>query len=561
MKIPIKLFLKAPKFYILLFIFASIIISFLDISGIILLGIVFSSIFEAESLINKSSILVGGYEIEFYLLIIFFLLRFFLLGLFNFVLGSSIFNIAGFFSQSIYYHSTKNNSYRENVEKESKSAVISVDSNTLINTFLMPFSGFFSELIIVTLIFLFIVLINPLLGLYLILGTGLIAFLFQMITGRYAVKIGRIRQLSEKGRLEAIQIADDFKSIIDVYNLKRWLSIFFDNFNNRVTDSGRKQFFLLSIPKYFYELIFILVIILITFNLSKNLSGGYFLLILIMRLLPSLNRISTCWQSFSASFAASEKIYNTLNEAEIYTNTHKDISEKHPYTDNKLVEFKLDIKWDLSLKDSLYPASNPFNWTFELDISKGDIISISGPSGTGKTTFLKSIIGQTSKPNLLLMNNKKVDIVSFSWLDQFAYLPQDTPIFNASIKDNILLGRDLNNDLLNEAIKLSRVFDNAHSNRLNLDTMVGSSGFLLSGGQKQRIALARALYKKPSVLLLDEFTSGLDVPMEMMLVETIIKLSKNIAIIGVSHRPAFNDSANRFIEFNDNKGPQWLEKA
>ena len=561
MKIPIKLFLKAPKFYILLFIFASIIISFLDISGIILLGIVFSSIFEAESLINKSSILVGGYEIEFYLLIIFFLLRFFLLGLFNFVLGSSIFNIAGFFSQSIYYHSTKNNSYRENVEKESKSAVISVDSNTLINTFLMPFSGFFSELIIVTLIFLFIVLINPLLGLYLILGTGLIAFLFQMITGRYAVKIGRIRQLSEKGRLEAIQIADDFKSIIDVYNLKRWLSIFFDNFNNRVTDSGRKQFFLLSIPKYFYELIFILVIILITFNLSKNLSGGYFLLILIMRLLPSLNRISTCWQSFSASFAASEKIYNTLNEAEIYTNTHKDISEKHPYTDNKLVEFKLDIKWDLSLKDSLYPASNPFNWTFELDISKGDIISISGPSGTGKTTFLKSIIGQTSKPNLLLMNNKKVDIVSFSWLDQFAYLPQDTPIFNASIKDNILLGRDLNNDLLNEAIKLSRVFDNSHSNRLNLDTMVGSSGFLLSGGQKQRIALARALYKKPSVLLLDEFTSGLDVPMEMMLVETIIKLSKNIAIIGVSHRPAFNDSANRFIEFNDNKGPQWLEKA
>lgn len=561
MKIPIKLFLKAPKFYILLFIFASIIISFLDISGIILLGIVFSSIFEAESLINKSSILVGGYEIEFYLLIIFFLLRFFLLGLFNFVLGSSIFNIAGFFSQSIYYHSTKNNSYRENVEKESKSAVISVDSNTLINTFLMPFSGFFSELIIVTLIFLFIVLINPLLGLYLILGTGLIAFLFQVITGRYAVKIGRIRQLSEKGRLEAIQIADDFKSIIDVYNLKRWLSIFFDNFNNRVTDSGRKQFFLLSIPKYFYELIFILVIILITFNLSKNLSGGYFLLILIMRLLPSLNRISTCWQSFSASFAASEKIYNTLNEAEIYTNTHKDISEKHPYTDNKLVEFKLDIKWDLSLKDSLYPASNPFNWTFELDISKGDIISISGPSGTGKTTFLKSIIGQTSKPNLLLMNNKKVDIVSLSWLDQFAYLPQDTPIFNASIKDNILLGRDLNNDLLNEAIKLSRVFDNSHSNRLNLDTMVGSSGFLLSGGQKQRIALARALYKKPSVLLLDEFTSGLDVPMEMMLVETIIKLSKNIAIIGVSHRPAFNDSANRFIEFNDNKGPQWLEKA
>lgn len=549
------LFLSAPLKIRLSFFIATFLIAFVETSGLVILGELVSSIFSSEFDPTSLKIDIFGVLVSYVLVVIFFSARFVFILICNYFVGKSIFNIAEHYSARIYNKMIDNTRYRELSEADEKASMIAVDTNTLINTFLIPLAGLVTETLLASGIYIVLFYINPVgATVCLIFGVFLVLSI-QKTIGHFSTQIGYMRQAAEQSRLEAIQRAADFKSSIDVYGLKTWLENLFYSANRRVTESGSRQFFVMFVPKYFYELVFVCALLGGLAFSGAALDGSYLVILLVMRLMPALNRVSACWTSFTVSIAASERIVQVIasDDASQTLESHERHSDSM-----RDYEFHLDVAWDNDNVDrEIFPNINPFQWDFCLEIKRGDIIAISGPSGVGKSTLLKSVIGQSTRPSQVKNNGDVVSVLSRLWLDNFAYVPQESRFFAGSIRENILMGRDNDEQLISEVTRSAMLFDVGDVSReLNLETLLGADGSVLSGGQLQRLSLARALYGRPSILLLDEFTSGLDENTEKAIIDTVQKFSSDIAIVAVSHRPVFNTIANKAVVFKEGM-PKW----
>ena len=550
------LFLSAPSKIRLSFFIATFLIALVETSGLVILGELVASIFSSEFDPTSLKIDIFGVLVSYVLVVIFFSSRFIFISICNYLVGKSIFNIAEHYSARIYNKMIENTRYRELSEGDEKASMIAVDTNTLINTFLIPLAGLVTEALLASGIYIVLFYINPVgATVCLIFGVFLVLSI-QKIIGNFSKKLGYMRQAAEQSRLEAIQRAADFKSSIDVYGLKTWLENLFYSANRRVTESGKQQYFVMFLPKYFYELVFVCALLGGLAFSGVALDGSYLVILLVMRLMPALNRVSACWTSFTVSIAASERIFQVIGPDDLSQTLES--NERHKSDSMRDYEFHLDVAWDNDNVDrEIFPNINPFQWDFYLEIKRGDIIAISGPSGVGKSTLLKSVIGQSTRPSQVKNNGDIGSVSSRLWLDNFAYVPQESRFFAGSIRENILMGRDHDEQLISEVTRSAMLFDVGDVSReLNLETLLGADGSVLSGGQLQRLSIARALYGRPSILLLDEFTSGLDENTEKAIIDTVQKFSSDIAIVAVSHRPVFNTIANKAVVFKEGM-PKW----
>ena len=134
------------------------------------------------------------------------------------------------------------------------------------------------------------------------------------------------------------------------------------------------------------------------------------------------------------------------------------------------------------------------------------------------------------------------------WRKKIGYLSQSFFILDDSIKNNIILNDESNEDRLIEIIKICQLTELISSKKEGLNTVIGERGSLLSGGEKQRIGLARALYRNPEILILDEPTSSLDDNTAENFIESVLKLDKNYTIIMVTHNSKFQSLFERIIK-------------
>ena len=124
-----------------------------------------------------------------------------------------------------------------------------------------------------------------------------------------------------------------------------------------------------------------------------------------------------------------------------------------------------------------------------------------------------------------------------AWREQIGYVPQDTFLFNDTVKSNLLWASpDAKEDKINQTLRLAAAEEFVNSLPKGLDSILGDRGVLVSGGERQRIALARALLRKPSLLILDEATSSLDSENEKRIQNAIEKLHGQMTILVISHR-------------------------
>jgi len=182
-------------------------------------------------------------------------------------------------------------------------------------------------------------------------------------------------------------------------------------------------------------------------------------------------------------------------------------------------------------------------------IAKGETIAIAGPSGAGKTTLLRLMSTQlVATRGRILIDDKDLSLWDSRCLrQQFGIVLQNDKLFQGSIGENIA-AFDPEPDLerICKAAINAEIWTDIQALPMMLNTLVGDSGSSLSGGQQQRILLARALYRKPRMLFLDEATSHLDIDTERRILDRLA--GSGITIISVAHRPDVLARADRIIQ-------------
>lgn len=183
-----------------------------------------------------------------------------------------------------------------------------------------------------------------------------------------------------------------------------------------------------------------------------------------------------------------------------------------------------------------------------LQINCGESVAITGPSGSGKTTLMKIMLGLlTPSDGEVLIDG--VPLTTFGlkkFRNQIATVMQEDQLLSGSILENItFFATNIDREWAIECAKKSCVFDDVESMPMKWNTLVGDMGSALSGGQKQRILLARALYRKPKIIFLDEATSNLDSEREKSINKSISDMS--ITRVVIAHRKETIESADRII--------------
>ena len=186
-----------------------------------------------------------------------------------------------------------------------------------------------------------------------------------------------------------------------------------------------------------------------------------------------------------------------------------------------------------------YGTRQPVLEDINLTIKKGQKVAFVGESGSGKTTLSKLLLHlyTAESGNILINNNNIEDIQIEKMREKIAYISQETFLFSGSILENLSLGLDYaSKDDIIEASKSAQAHDFIKELPLRYETRLEENGANLSGGQRQRLAIARAMLKKPDILILDEATSNLDAITERALDKTIGEYSENMTTIFIAHR-------------------------
>ncbi len=183
-------------------------------------------------------------------------------------------------------------------------------------------------------------------------------------------------------------------------------------------------------------------------------------------------------------------------------------------------------------------------------IPKGKVTAIVGESGSGKTTLLKLLLKYYPQTdgNILVDNYSINDISSEEWRRKCGIVMQENYIFSETILRNIVLGAEpFDENKLIEAIEIANLYEFIESKSLKLHTRIGKSGIGISGGEKQRIMIARAVYKNPQYLFLDEATSSLDADNESIIVKNLERFFKGRTVIVVAHRLSTVKNADQIV--------------
>lgn len=380
----------------------------------------------------------------------------------------------------------------------------------------------------------------PIGALFVTLFLALSSYLFHLSTKKKLLHWGKMRQFFDgvmnKYLLQGLGGIKDVKLMgTEYYFLSKYREQ-----SELKSGVSAKQVTMQQVPRFYLEFIGVagmsgLVILMLLQNkpIVTIISVISIFLVAAFRMIPSAYRIMAVIQQIRFGKPVIDVLY-----AEFKMVMENQESEKKSAT-NKNLEFNNKLVIDHI--DYRYP--NTSRWVLKnisVTIEKGQSVGFIGPSGHGKSTILDVILG------LLIPNAGKIEIDGLDtqtningWRSKIGYVPQSIFLTDDTIKRNIAFGIEderINNNLINQAIQSAKLEGLIETLEKGLETEVGERGVRLSGGQRQRIGIARAIYRNPEVLILDEATSSLDTETEQSVMQCITDLQGKLTIIIVAHR-------------------------
>lgn len=257
--------------------------------------------------------------------------------------------------------------------------------------------------------------------------------------------------------------------------------------------------------------------------------------------------IGELYKSYKQTPISFERLIAIFDNVSLDDITNKTVSTYHEKSLKLSRPAPLDL---LEVKELSFNFSN--NGFGIEDISfkvpKNSLTVITGVVGSGKSTLVRVLIGLLKKDSgHILWNGKRIEESSEFFLPPTCgYTPQIPMLFNRSIKENILMGADEKNVDINKVLFLSALDVDIREFENGLDTVIGVNGTKLSGGQRKRLAIARMLAQDPALIVIDDFSSSIDIDTEQVIRERLLKEKKYTCIL-VSHRRTALELADNII--------------
>ena len=460
-------------------------------------------------------------------------------------LNNKIFN--NVLSKEYSYHLNKNSS--EIISK------ITLENARVVGSILIPMILINSRIITLLFVFSGLIIFN--------LAASLFVLFFLLISYIIILSINKSRFtanssiISKNNFYRQKIISESLGNIREtiMFEARKFFLKLFQTANEKIAFSTANNQYLSSIPRFLIEiLIFTLLVVLIYF-LKNNNSLNYYLpligiyLIAGYKLLPALQAIASSYASIKGNETSlqniKEEIITILNQEEVLND----------YSNNKFKEFNIIEFENLNFSHKNNLIFNNIN----IEIKKNEIIGVIGETGVGKSTFIDIFCGLLY-PNAgkVKLNGNEVlkdEISKFQKL--ISIVPQKINLLDDSIKNNILyaqkFSKEKNIDEKINTLQSICLLDYVNKKDDGWDTVVGENGSKLSGGQIQRLGFARALFKEPQILILDEATSGLDEETEEKLLNNLINIKPKLTIIIITHNKKILNICSKVFQIFDKK--------
>jgi ATP-binding cassette, subfamily B, bacterial PglK len=382
-------------------------------------------------------------------------------------------------------------------------------------------------------------------------------FVFKSFTKKKLIKLGDERQYFLKRKMQTI-----YESMQSIKEIKIFFSeIFFknkyENDNAKYSHTARMFETYQSLPKIWLEMVgvtslSIILVIMLYLGQSAEIVISTIAIfgVSAVRIIPSLNRLLSSFQFLNHYSSIIQITVKELNEDQALYNykINKEIGTRN---------FNYSFKKSLEIKNlSFSYGEKKILDNINLYIKKKEVIGIIGKTGSGKSTLANILVGILKNISGEIIVDEKYylkDIIGQS-KSLFGYIPQSTFLLDDSIKNNVAFGEEsikFNSKLFWHSLKISKIDDFVKSLPNKENEIVGEKGVRISGGQIQRIGIARALYRNPEILILDEATSSLDLETEKLFIDAIAQIKNKITMIIITHRLSSLKICDKVYEIKD----------